>query len=676
MAETQSWEFLIQQDGDRAWLPIEPPLVEILEGRYRIVAKSRYKNASVNVAIKYEALEEDPPKRRIQKRKHQANPQGLMVVIPYTELRPGLWEFCCTSINSDVNHAWKHSIQLNVLPQDAGGLDDWDSIWNLALDDSDSLELPVTSTPNLATTSQATGEEIPVVAATSAEELLRQVEHVSGNLVDEVLAESLPSEVHAIQAEPAELPPLSIALVQDAYIVRQGQTLQLAGRILPTSDTERPLMLNHALFSVCLRDPQSAAILLETGETIENQLLPSDFTYHVTLPSVLDTRLIIGKLTLRDATAEDMPILASRAFTLTADAQELLDAVNALHHSEPGADSVMADEGLESQSKQVAPLNLTFLNFVQSPKSESSEHFAPAVNQPLPPKLHPSMPSGQPKRKLDLPTFVGRAADEPTQLEIPLPHITVGNTTAVSDAPPQAEGEQLEIALDAPADPIESVQADDRFLDRLNLLAEESKVSDELKALAEDVHDSSRTEEMVGVLPSPSFKIDIKPSPDPVETEFVVDDEPILPLADLVISRRQRSTTIDNTSNPFLISDTESVPIPKLFVTQDQLIAGTPFTVNVKLPDIAPKIYVKLWINDRQTRMVLQPSCWLTDFGFDGLGELEASTQLMVPMGSVEIRLEAIAVEVLTNRESRKISLDLVILPSSEPNFSVEDFEV
>jgi len=33
----QSWEFLLQKEGDRVWLPLESPDVEILEGRYRVI---------------------------------------------------------------------------------------------------------------------------------------------------------------------------------------------------------------------------------------------------------------------------------------------------------------------------------------------------------------------------------------------------------------------------------------------------------------------------------------------------------------------------------------------------------------------------------------------------------------------------------------------------------------
>ena len=42
-------EFLLQKEGDRAWLPLETPDVEILEGRYRVVASNRTTSKEVVV---------------------------------------------------------------------------------------------------------------------------------------------------------------------------------------------------------------------------------------------------------------------------------------------------------------------------------------------------------------------------------------------------------------------------------------------------------------------------------------------------------------------------------------------------------------------------------------------------------------------------------------------------
>ena len=90
------WEFLLQKEGDRSWLPLESPNVEILEGRYRVVARSSRKNSNVEVRIVHQATIEVPPKRRTQQRSNRTNADGLVVVIPYTTLKPGTWELNCS----------------------------------------------------------------------------------------------------------------------------------------------------------------------------------------------------------------------------------------------------------------------------------------------------------------------------------------------------------------------------------------------------------------------------------------------------------------------------------------------------------------------------------------------------------------------------------------------------
>jgi hypothetical protein len=101
---------------------IKSPKIEIEAGRYRVVAHSSRTNADVEICVTHDSTEEVPPKRRSQKRSRRTNPEGLMVVIPFTYLKPGLWELrCCGDIMSDfLGKSWQHAIQLQVLPKAAG----------------------------------------------------------------------------------------------------------------------------------------------------------------------------------------------------------------------------------------------------------------------------------------------------------------------------------------------------------------------------------------------------------------------------------------------------------------------------------------------------------------------------------------------------------------------------
>ena len=111
------WEFLLQKEGDRSWLPIKSPTIEIEAGRYRVVVHSSRTNADVEICVTHHSIEEIPPKRRSQKRSRRTNLEGLMVVIPFTYLKPGLWELrCCGDIMSDfLGKSWQQAIQLQVL---------------------------------------------------------------------------------------------------------------------------------------------------------------------------------------------------------------------------------------------------------------------------------------------------------------------------------------------------------------------------------------------------------------------------------------------------------------------------------------------------------------------------------------------------------------------------------
>ncbi|MEC4895774.1 MAG: hypothetical protein SAL07_22115, partial [Oscillatoria sp. PMC 1051.18] len=112
------WEFLLQKQGERTWQKIYKPSLEIEEGKYRVVSHSSRNNCDVEIRVTHLDTEAVPPKRRISKRSRRTNSQGLMVVIPYTYLKPGVWEFrCCGDIMSDLlGETWQEIVKLDILP--------------------------------------------------------------------------------------------------------------------------------------------------------------------------------------------------------------------------------------------------------------------------------------------------------------------------------------------------------------------------------------------------------------------------------------------------------------------------------------------------------------------------------------------------------------------------------
>ncbi len=133
MAGQNNWEFLLQQEGDRSWLPLESPDVEILEGRYRVMVKNVAPNAVMDIRITHESTSEDPPKRRTQVRSGKSNPMGLVVVIPFTQMQPGIWELACVpnDLMSDLlGHQGQYSVQLHVLPKESDVAGEWEPDWS------------------------------------------------------------------------------------------------------------------------------------------------------------------------------------------------------------------------------------------------------------------------------------------------------------------------------------------------------------------------------------------------------------------------------------------------------------------------------------------------------------------------------------------------------------------
>ncbi|MEH2296222.1 hypothetical protein [Nostoc sp.] len=113
----EHWQFLIQKQGARSWHILESPNLEILEGQYRVLARSKLPNTDVEVRVTHSSTQEVQLTRRILKRSRRTNSEGLMAVIPFTYFQTGVWELrCCGDLMSDLfGKSWHYSVQLQVL---------------------------------------------------------------------------------------------------------------------------------------------------------------------------------------------------------------------------------------------------------------------------------------------------------------------------------------------------------------------------------------------------------------------------------------------------------------------------------------------------------------------------------------------------------------------------------
>jgi hypothetical protein len=121
------WQFLIQKEGDREWLPLESPNVEILEGRYFLMAQADRPSAQVEIRIRHEYELEDVPQEVTQRRRQRTDAQGRLELFPLTYLPPGLWELQCqvAGLQAHEENSAPQKLFLQVLAQDFELLSDW-----------------------------------------------------------------------------------------------------------------------------------------------------------------------------------------------------------------------------------------------------------------------------------------------------------------------------------------------------------------------------------------------------------------------------------------------------------------------------------------------------------------------------------------------------------------------
>ncbi|MGB0563240.1 MAG: hypothetical protein ACPGVO_15765 [Spirulinaceae cyanobacterium] len=114
----ETWEFLLQKQGTRSWLPLQTRKVSLGTGRYRLIAQGCPPGIDVEIQVFYQTLDAQNPQRRSQKRAGCTSEEGLIVIVPFTELRPGLWELRISSpqVRALWGEDWQDVLQIKVKP--------------------------------------------------------------------------------------------------------------------------------------------------------------------------------------------------------------------------------------------------------------------------------------------------------------------------------------------------------------------------------------------------------------------------------------------------------------------------------------------------------------------------------------------------------------------------------
>lgn len=128
---TVDLEFLIQKEGDFSWLPLESLTIEILVGRYQLIAQASEADCPIQVHIHHQYVQDDIWQEEFQQKLLRTDSQGRIEVLPPTLLQHGRWIISCApNEHEQLAQAQidRHCVQLQVLEQDLDLDQEWEFI--------------------------------------------------------------------------------------------------------------------------------------------------------------------------------------------------------------------------------------------------------------------------------------------------------------------------------------------------------------------------------------------------------------------------------------------------------------------------------------------------------------------------------------------------------------------
>ncbi|MDV3353272.1 hypothetical protein QGP82_31655 [Leptothoe sp. LEGE 181152] len=686
------WEFLIQQEGDQTWLPLETRQVEILEGRYRMAAHTSYDSTSVEVRVSQLLLDEIPPRRRVRKRKANTNDSGLLAIFPFIKLSPGRWEIECNSPNVIDDFlgegGWHYSVQLQVTPRDE---DDWEPNW-----------------------SEAT------------------VDH-RRSLDAEVSAEQPAAGISDIALGDAQSPDVQLQLKQQAYVTELGQTLTLTGHLSQTAGSP---LANGQLW-VELRDPQTASTVTEKAFDLP-KALPSPFSVTIALPEELSTQVILGAISLLSPDGSvEKTALVSASFTVTIGLAQMLDAIA----NQPDLDFEEEISIFPGSTEAFVPSPEKSEALLTSDTPIVPKEIIPSEGLTLPPQIKP--PSDvdlDPDRQPELPTFQVNADSSPTKAETESlltdqadevadtiaenPSEDSPATDPIIDADPEAMrsielgtamedtkveeppmDEPLPFAEPRVAEPrvfgLSSIEDDDLDLEVANAAlkqdvapaavvvnrptrlpepdsaSKESKepqwepATDSIDQAFQKLQLRERFWKKLNLLTQEGYRqsLEVKQALHPSEAQQPLEDKGNQQTQTnefVAYAPPKRSPWPEQRKVAQEVDDPIQVFPPILDVPEQELIAGEWMAIKVRVPAGDYQPYVKVWMNDLQTRTMIDSPRLLMQFIPNDSNELETLMRVQIPHGCLELQVAAISIDMATLQESRKVVQNRRVMPPDD----------
>jgi hypothetical protein len=767
----ENWEFLLQKQGDKSWLPLESPTVEILEGQYRLASRTKFADALVGIQLRYIPCSDSIHKPSQQKIAKRVNAEGLLIVMPYTNFTPGTWQIECAELDEPeqegvLHNPWLVSVQLEVQSVSAELASDWH------------LNLPI---PNLEAQGDLEEHELDLTPSSTEPYMAVEADSAVIEAIADISDQPNQSELAAIAAHSTGLPYNLITLNQSQYLVSSEEIPVLVGESYLPGELE-----------VVLKNPQDLETIMHARFALADTVnlgAPINFSFELHVP-VQTSQVMIGEVRLHPsvdvATLDSQPHVYYQAISLTYQSQDILAEVaqeittaSQLETLAPQP-SDLVDASTKTRfipqtarQQNISNLKLPQLPLQSSSIGQSSEQIGTRLTNPVNkipelPKLFP-LPQSQlqsvqqsvqsdrdlePSRSDLISESSHQVLEEPqTNLEevigdsedSELPSgfedvaaYEVNNPTEELPEELLADHstESLFIEVEAEAKTrvtLQSLQISDRFLDKLQEIsrgalneslinqqvnefidAEVEKLESEINKslgledldqefeqmlIAEellvdlDPETEVETETIETIVTSQGDEVtdltDVREVTDVAETEqledLLVEDNPELQqisyeqessVSDALYEVLAASQVIDrSTANTSSVSPTlgtdQLVPLPVLEIPEGETISGVTLPILIKLPVVESKLFVKFWVKDCQTRNIIDGPRWLVDFQReDDTDFMIVKTPITLPLGTMEVAFEAIAVEMQTQRESRKAS---TIRSVTLPNLAQDD---
>ena len=688
------WEFLLQKEGDRDWLPLETAHVEISEGRYRVIAHTSYCNTPITIRLSQLLTAPMPPQPKTRQRVGQTNQNGLMVVMPFTHLSPGRWTIHCRAdLPTDPvsEQPREYGVQLQVLAIESG-VEYWDiELDEAAIAEQLTAETTATAEEQVLPSSEPSADGMPSAPAPIANAAMAEAAQLAGTTT------------------PLEDLPLRLQLQHQALVAQAQTDLTLQGQITTFSQLEG--LASDGTLWVQMRNPETGVVVHQATQTQSMANLPSRFEMPLQLPDQLSTRLLVGELSLW-LTSEPPQILAIQGFTVTLNLDALLEAV--ANQAERSPETVFDDAVIDSDESSPNTDGSTTLTDDKPPRKPSIAApapreipfrlvYLPSTGLTLPPVIYrpldkkvigePSLPPLSGNRNRSASSTPALAPPEPTTAAPTTPPTTAEAVSPAPAAPsptvelpsfgrsrrpePSPATPQPSATVPSPQETPPTFQPDyqSRFWTRLSALAEEAqKAAADHKAQLEAAGLELPNAPTTPSLLDEPFQSDEAINHGPPNYEVVVyeSEEPDSSTTDAETATEVSVVEVLRPEDPDL-EDLGTVPIPTLILPQSELVAGAPLPITIRLPAYPRRLAVKVWVTDIQSRTLVDRPRWLMNWTPAEAGEQTAFLKLQVPLGSIEATFEAIAIDLATQQESYKTTLVRAIAPANLPDIDNDD---